>query len=69
MVCSGSHVIVAHDIGREQVNSIHMHIHAGFIHHHLLTTGEELASLFSQAGLTPVQIEDEMEYYLACAVK
>lgn len=69
VVCMGGHVIVAHDIGREQVNSIHMHIHAGFIHHHLLPTGEELTGLFRQAGLTPVKIEDETEYYLACAVK
>lgn len=69
VVGMGGNVIIAHDIGRERVNAVHMHIHAGFIHHHLLPSGQELTGLFKQVGLTPVQMEDESEYYLACAVK
>jgi len=69
VVRSGGHVIVAHDIGRERVNSIHMHTHADFLHHHILPSGEVMTNLFVQVGLTPLQMEDETEYYLACAVK
>ena len=69
VVQPGGNVIIAHDIGRERVNAVHMHIHAGFIHHHLLPSGQELTGLFKQVGLTPVQMEDESEYYLAFAVK
>jgi len=63
----GGKVVIAHDIGRERVNAVHLHSHAGFIHHHLLPTGQEMMAFFNQAGMGSVNVIDNQEYFLAYA--
>ena len=60
----GGHLLILHDLGREQVNAIHS---GGGppIQHDLLPPGEETRRMLREAGFSDVWVEDTPEHYLA----
>jgi len=63
----GGHMLILHDIGREQVNAIHRNAQSAAIHHDLLPNDDAMRALLAQAGFDAVQVEDAPEHYSALA--
>ena len=60
----GGHLLIVHDLSREQVNAIHRGV-GGAIGDHLLPPGEEARRMLLAAGLVEVEVEDTAARYLA----
>ncbi|MBM3129853.1 MAG: ATP-binding cassette domain-containing protein [Chloroflexi bacterium] len=63
----GASVLIAHEIGREQINAIHRQAAATVIHDHLLPSGEETRALLTAAGFVDPRVDDAPEHYCAQA--
>lgn len=61
----GGHLLILHDLGREQVNAIHMSAQASIIHNDLLPPGIEIRQILIQAGFGDVQVWDSADRYVA----
>ena len=62
-LCCGGHLLIVHDLGREQVNAIHRGIPNRFIKDDLLPGGVELAGMLARRGFTILQVEDSASRY------
>jgi SAM-dependent methyltransferase len=60
----GGHLLVLHDLSREQVNAIHSG-GGEAIHNDLLPPGAETRRMLVRAGFGDVQVEDTDEHYVA----
>ena len=61
-LCPGGHVLIFHDLNREQVNAIHREV-GGAVGNDLLPPGEDLHRLLVAAGFTAVSVEDGRGHY------
>ena len=59
----GGHLLILHDLSREQVNAIHRS-GGPAIQHDLLPPGEKTGSMLMRAGFIGVQVEDTDEHYI-----
>jgi ubiquinone/menaquinone biosynthesis C-methylase UbiE len=63
VLCRGGHLLIVHDLGREQVNAIHRGIPNRFVKDDLLPGGVELAGMLARRGFTILQVEDSASRY------
>jgi ubiquinone/menaquinone biosynthesis C-methylase UbiE len=63
----GGHLLILHDLGREQVNAIHQGARASVIHNDLLPAGVETRQMLIQAGFSDAQVWDAEDRYVAVA--
>ncbi len=61
----GGHLLILHDLSREQVNAIHQSAQASIIHNDLLPPGVETRRLLIRAGFVDVQVWDTENHYVA----
>jgi ubiquinone/menaquinone biosynthesis C-methylase UbiE len=63
----GGHLLILHDLSRQEVNSIHQSASAEVIRQDLLPPGEELAQWLLQTGFMPLDVQDGGDRYIVSA--
>ena len=63
VLCCSGHLLIVHDLGREQVNAIHRGIPNRMIKDDLLPSGVELAAMLARRGFAILQVEDLSSRY------
>lgn len=61
------HLLIFHDISREQVNAVHQNAHNPIIHDDLLPEGLRLAKMLKSTGFLPLQVTDQNDRYIIYA--
>ncbi len=63
VLCRGGRLLIVHDLGRAQVNTIHRGIPNRFVKDDLLPSGAELAEMLARRGFEVLQVKDSANRY------
>lgn len=63
VLCRSGHLLIVHDLGREQVNATHRGIPNSIVNNDLLPSGVELAGMLERHGLNVLEYEDRANRY------
>jgi ubiquinone/menaquinone biosynthesis C-methylase UbiE len=63
VLCRDGHLLIVHDLSREQVNAIHQGMQDSVVHNDLLPRGVELARMLEDHGFEVLHFEDSARRY------